>query len=131
MHGFRSAAAGVVLIAASLALAPAAFAVAPTKNGQYSGTLPNEKELRIHVSADGKTATGFVYCSNTKSGTFPRFPIVNGAFTATDKISGTAVAVATGTVLSPTRIKARLNLSPDSAICDGKGGTIFLKLKGT
>jgi hypothetical protein len=114
-----------------LVISPVAFAAAPTRNGQYSGTLPNEKELRIHVSADGKTATGFVYCSQAKSGTFPRFPIVNGAFKVTDKIGGTAVATATGTVISATRMKVRLNLSPDSAICDGRGGTVFLKLKGT
>ena len=115
-----------------LVLSPTAFAATPTRNGQYSGTLANgEKELRIHVSADGKTATGFVYCSQAKSGTFPRFSIVDGAFKVTDKIGGTAVATATGTVISATRIKVRLNLSPDSAICDGRGGTIFLKLKGT
>jgi hypothetical protein len=117
---------------AALAVASAAFAFAPTPNGQYSGTLQNgEKELTLHISADGKTATGFVFCSQAKSGTFPRFPIVNGAFKVSDKVGGTAVATATGAVLSLTRIKVRLNLSPDSAICDGHGGTIFLKLKGS
>lgn len=126
----RAAAAVVALIV--LVLAPIASAAAPTPNGQYSGTLQGgEKQLTIHVSPDGKTATGFVFCSLSKAGTFPRFPIVNGAFKATDKIGGTPVAVATGSVISPTQLKVRLNLAPDSAICDGKGGTVFLKLKGS
>jgi hypothetical protein len=116
----------------ALGLASIALAANPTPGGKYSGTIQaGEKELRIHVSPDGKSATGLVFCSKAKSGTFPRFPIVAGAFKVTDKISGTAVATATGTVISPTRIKVRLNLSPDSAICDGNGGTIFLKLAGT
>ncbi len=119
---------GSVLVASCL-LAIVAVAARPTANGKYSGTLQaGEKELQLHVSGDGKTATGVVLCSGEKSGTFPRFPIVNGAFKVTDKIGGTAVAAATGTILSADRIKVRLNLSPDSAICDGRGGTIFLKL---
>jgi hypothetical protein len=124
----------VVVIAALVAsgFVSVALAAAPTPSGQYSGTLQNgEKELQIHVSPDGKTATGFVFCSLAKTGTFPRFAIVNGAFKVTDKVGGTPVATATGTVISASRIKVRLNLSPDSAICDGRGGTIFLKLKGT
>jgi hypothetical protein len=119
---------GAIAVAASL-LTMVAVAATPTPNGKYSGTLQaGEKELQLHVSPDGKTATGVVLCSGEKSGTFPRFPIVNGAFKVTDKISGTPVATATGTVLAADRIKVRLNLSPDSAICDGRGGTIFLKL---
>jgi hypothetical protein len=129
----RSLVVAAVLVALALSLlVSAAVAAVPTKNGQYSGTLQGgEKELRIHVSPDGTTATGFVYCSGQKSGTFPRFPIVKGAFKVTDKVGGTPVATATGTVISATQLKARLNLSPDSAICDGKGGTIYLKLKTT
>ena len=116
----------------ALGLASIALAANPTPGGKYSGTIQaGEKELQIHVSPDGKTATGFVFCSEAKAGTFPRFPIIAGAFKVTDKIGGTPVATATGTVISPTQIKVRLNLSPDSAICDGKGGTIFLKLTGS
>lgn len=119
-------------VATGMCVASAGAAVGPTSNGKYSGTIQNGgKELDIHVSPDGKSATGVVFCSKAKAGTFPRFPIVNGSFKATDKIGGTAVAVATGTVLSPTQIKVRLNLKPDSAICDGAGGTIFLKLKSS
>ena len=127
-----SAVTAFALVAVTLTVAATANAASPTANGQYSGTIQSgEKELRLHVSADGKTATGFVYCSLSKAGTFPRFPIVAGAFKVTDKVGGTAVATATGTVLSATRIKVRLNLSPDSAICDGHGGTVFLKLKSS
>jgi hypothetical protein len=126
----KRSATALALLVGILLVAPLATAAAPTPNGQYSGTLQQgEKELHIHVSADGKTATGTVYCSLAKSGTFPRFAIVKGAFTATDKIGGTPVAAMTGTVLSSTQLKARLNLSPNSAICDGKGGTVYLKLK--
>ena len=128
----RVALALAVPVLATLGLAPIALAAAPTANGQYSGTLQGgEKELDLHVSPDGKTATGFVFCSKAKAGTFPRFPIVKGAFKVTDKVGGTPVATATGTVISATQIKVRLNLKPDSAICDGNGGTIFLKLKGS
>ncbi len=117
---------------AAAVVASVALAAAPTKDGQYAGTITGtEKTLKLHVSADGKTAIGTVYCFNQKTGTFPRFPITDGKFTATAKVGGVAVAVAKGTFKSATRVSANLNLSPDSGICDGKGGNLILKLRGT
>jgi hypothetical protein len=128
----RGRAAAVAGGFAALVLASAAPAAAPTKDGQYAGTIAGtEKTFKMHVSTDGKTAIGTVYCYKQKTGTFPRFPITAGKFTATAKVGGVAVAVVKGTFKSATRVSANMNLSPDSGICDGKGGNLILKLKGT
>ena len=74
----------------ALALAAAAVAANPTKNGLYSGKLnaPGlEKKVELHVAKSGKTATAALLCSKTRSGRIPTFPITKGSFNAKDKFN--------------------------------------------
>lgn len=62
----------------------ASAAVAPKPRGVYVGQLINEDIVQLRVSADGKTGVLTIVCQDTgETDPFPRFPIIDGAFTAT------------------------------------------------
>jgi hypothetical protein len=121
--------AAALVAVSALALAGAALAVNPKPNGLYIGHISGtEKRVQLHVSSNGKTATAAVYCSRALVGSLPRFPIVNGRFKAQKTTGSILVFALAGHFVSTTQAAASLNLH---ALCDGKGGTLILKIGGS
>ncbi len=115
------------------ALAVSAFAATPKKGGLYQGTLYASgtaaitKEVRLKISASGKTARVTWNCGAGRLPSTLQFAIAaNGTFKAYSNTGSLTVWSFVGRFVTPTTARAVLHLN---AICDGKGGTLNLKLK--
>jgi hypothetical protein len=119
----------VLLVLAIGATAGIVSAATPKKGGSYVGQLPEtlsrvSKRVVLKVS---NTGTGRVRleCGGTRFGLSSRFDIVKGKFTAIYKTGSLLVWRLRGKFTSAAAAKAKLYLP---ATCDGKGGSITLKL---
>ena len=124
-----------IVAAAVLAgvLAVSSFAAAPKRGGLYEGTLYASgttavtKVVRLKVAATGKTARVSWACGTGRAPSTVQFAIkADGSFKAYSNTGTLTVWSFVGRFVSPTAARAVLHLN---AICDGKGGTLNLKLK--
>ena len=124
-----------VVTVAALAgmLAVAAFAAAPTRGALYEGTLHASgttgltKDVRLKVAASGKSARVSWACGTGRAPSTIQFSIAaNGTFKAYSNTGTLTVWSFVGRFVSPTAARAVLRLN---TTCDGKGGTLNLKLK--
>jgi len=114
-------------------LAATSFAAAPKKGALYEGTLFASgtagltKTVRVKVAASGKTARVSWVCGTGRAPSTLQFAIdPTGAFKAYSNTGSLTVWSFVGRFVSPTAARAVLHLN---ATCDGKGGTLNLKLK--
>jgi hypothetical protein len=124
-----------IVAAAVLAgmLAVSSFAAAPKRGALYEGTLYASgtaavtKVVRLKVAATGKTARVSWACGTGRAPSTVQFAIAaNGTFKAYSNTGTLTVWSFVGRFVSPTAARAVLHLN---ATCDGKGGTLNLKLK--
>jgi hypothetical protein len=142
LHRDRAARLLATLAAASVAVlvfASPGPAATPRPKGVYTGTLVNEDQVQMNVAADGKSATFTVGCQDLgETYPFPRFPIVNGTFSATIWVPGSKLipqAKLHGTFTSATQASIVLNEHPDRSkasryLCFGITSPATLTLKG-
>lgn len=126
----------LTLVAAALlagALVVSAFAAAPKKGALYQGTLYASgtaaitKEVRLRVAPTGKSARVTWSCGVGRQPSTLQFAIAkNGTFKAYSNTGSLTVWSFVGRFVSSTSARAVLHLN---AVCDGKGGTLNLKLK--
>jgi hypothetical protein len=124
-----------VVVAAALAgmLAVTAFAAVPKRGALYEGTLYASgttaltKVVRLKVATSGKSARVTWACGTGRAPSTIQFAIAaNGTFKAYSNTGTLTVWSFVGRFVSPTAARAVLHLN---TTCDGKGGTLNLKLK--
>lgn len=115
------------------ALAFSALAAVPQKGALYEGTLYANgaaaitKIVRLKVAASGKTARVSWLCGTGRAAATLQFAIApDGTFKAFSNTGSLTVWSFVGRFVSPTAARAVLHLN---YTCDGKGGTVNLKLK--
>ena len=116
----------------------ASAAVAPKPRGLYVGQLINEDFVQLRVSADGKTGVLTIVCQDTgEADPFPRFAIVDGAFSATiysplvtQSRDPQATVKGKFTSRSQASVTIDENASLHHYICFGTRSSAILKLKG-
>jgi hypothetical protein len=123
----------VTVAALAGTLAVASFAAAPTRGALYEGTLYASgtaaltKVVRLKVAASGKSARVSWACGTGRAPSTIQFSIAaNGTFKAYSNTGTLTVWSFVGRFVSPTTARAVLHLN---TTCDGKGGTLNLKLK--
>lgn len=126
-----SAIALVVTLAA--ALATGASAATPKKGALYEGTLYASgsaalaKQVRLKVAPSGKSARVTWSCGTGRAPSTLVFAVTAaGTFKAYSNTGTLTVWSFVGRFVSPTAARAVLHLN---TTCDGKGGTLNLKLK--
>lgn len=124
-----------VVTVAALAgmLAVGSFAAAPKRGALYEGTLYASgtaaltKVVRLKVAASGKSARVTWACGTGRAPSTIQFSIAaNGTFKAYSNTGTLTVWSFVGRFVTPTAARAVLHLN---TTCDGKGGTLNLKLK--
>jgi len=126
-----SAIALVITLAA--ALATGASAATPKKGALYEGTLYASgtaaltKQVRLKVAPSGKSARVTWSCGAGRAPSTLVFAVTAaGTFKAYSNTGTLTVWSFVGRFVSPTAARAVLHLN---TTCDGKGGTLNLKLK--
>ena len=121
------------VIALAATLATSSFAAAPTKGALYEGTLYASgtaaltKQVRLKVAPSGKSARVTWSCGVGRSPSTLVFAVTSaGTFKAYSNTGTLTVWSFVGRFVSPTAVRAVLHLN---TTCDGKGGTLNLKLK--
>jgi hypothetical protein len=124
---------GIATIVLAGALATGAFAALPTRGGTYEGTLYASgtaaitKQVRLKVTADGKSARVTWWCGTGRAPSSLQFAVkADGTFKAFNNTGKLTVWSFVGRFLSKDTVRAALHLN---AICDGKGGNVNLALK--
>jgi hypothetical protein len=122
-----------VVVALAATLAASSFAAAPTKGALYEGTLYASgtaaltKQVRLKVASSGKSARVTWSCGVGRSPSTLVFAVTSaGTFKAYSNTGTLTVWSFVGRFVSPTAVRAVLHLN---TTCDGKGGTLNLKLK--
>lgn len=117
----------------SATLAAGALAATPKKGALYEGTLYKSgtaaltKQVRLKVTAAGKTARVTWFCGVGRAPSTLQFAIKpDGSFKAFSNTGSLTVWSFVGRFVSATKARAVLHLN---AICDGKGGTLNLNAK--
>jgi hypothetical protein len=123
----------VIVIAVAGALAASSFAAAPKKGALYEGTLYASgtaaltKQVRLKVATSGKSARVTWSCGVGRAPSTLVFAVsARGTFKAYSNTGTLTVWSFVGRFVSPTAVRAVLHLN---TTCDGKGGTLNLKLK--
>lgn len=124
----------IVTVAALAGMvAVSSFAAAPKRGALYEGTLYASgtaaltKIVRLKVAPSGKSARVSWACGTGRAPSTIQFSIAaNGTFKAYSNTGTLTVWSFVGRFVTPTAARAVLHLN---TTCDGKGGTLNLKLK--
>jgi hypothetical protein len=123
----------LAVVALAGVLAAASLAATPTRGALYEGTLYASgtaaitKVVRLKVAATGKTARVSWACGTGRAPSTVQFAIKpDGTFKAYSNTGTLTVWSFVGRFVTRTTARAVLHLN---ASCDGKGGTLNLKLK--
>jgi hypothetical protein len=122
-----------LVIALAGALATGSSAATPKKGALYEGTLYASgtaaltKQVRLKVASSGKSARVTWSCGVGRAPSTLVFAVTAaGTFKAYSNTGTLTVWSFVGRFVSPTAARAVLHLN---TTCDGKGGTLNLKLK--
>ena len=122
----------VVTVALAGALATGSFAAVPTKGALYEGTLYASgaaavtKQVRLKIAPSGTSARVTWSCGTGRAPSTLVFAVTPlGTFKAYSNTGSLTVWSFVGRFVSATAARAVLHLN---TTCDGKGGTLNLKL---